>query len=142
MHKDPTIELMEILFKTSRLVKDEMSYTNNLTHLSILQIQALIFLNQHEKVSMTAIAENFRIELSSATSLINKLCEHKLVTRYEDHEDRRLVMITLTSDGKTLLERAMRERRKKITGILSNLSAKEQSELLTILKTLYNRLQK
>jgi DNA-binding MarR family transcriptional regulator len=142
MKKDSTTELMEMLFKISRLMKQEMSYTNNLTHLSILQIQALIFVNQHTKVSMSELAKNFRIELPSVTSLVNKLCEQKLVERYEDPEDRRLVMIILTTDGKKLLEQAILARRKKIEKLLSYLSVGQKSELLSILKTFNTILQK
>ncbi|MCL4338657.1 MarR family winged helix-turn-helix transcriptional regulator [Patescibacteria group bacterium] len=142
MQEDKTNELVEMMFKVSRLMKEEMSYTNNLIHLSILQIQTLIFLSQNKKVSMGDIAGYFRIELSSATSLLNKLCDQGLVQRHEDKEDRRLVMITLTDKGKTLLKQAISHRRIKLEKMLSYLSQREKSELLNILKTLNNRLQR
>ncbi|TRZ47982.1 MarR family transcriptional regulator [bacterium] len=137
-----TFELVDLLFKISRLMKEEMSYTNKLTHLSVLQIQTLIFLNQNKKISMTDVAEYFHIELSSATSLLNILCDQKLVKRYEDPEDRRLVIVTLTDKGKTLLKQVICERKKKIEKTLSYLSKKEKKELLNILVTLNNKLQK
>jgi DNA-binding MarR family transcriptional regulator len=142
MVTDNTFELVEMVFNISRLVKGEMSYTNNLTHLSMLQIQTLIFLNYHKKTSMSDIAQKFRIELPSATSLINKLCEQKLVSRHEDEKDRRLVLITITPDGSNLLEQAIAERRKKLAKVLSYLSEAEKTQLLTILNTLKNSLQK
>lgn len=129
------------MFQVFRRMKEKMSYTNSLTHLSILQIQTLIFLNKNKKVSMSDIAGYFRIELPSATSLLNKLYEQKLVERHEDEQDRRLVMITLTDEGKTLLKQAMCERKKKIEKILSYLSKKERLDLLAILETLNNKLQ-
>jgi len=123
MKADNTIELVEMIFKATRLMKDEMSFTNNLTHLSILQIQTLVFLKQNKNndVSMTDIADYFRIELPSATSLINKLCDQKLVERHADKKDRRLVIIILTEEGKKLLEQAMNQRKKKLEKILSYL---------------------
>ena len=90
---------------------------------------------------MSDIAAYFRIELPSATSLVNKLCDQKLVERRADQNDRRLVLITLTADGKTMLEDAMCARRKKLEKILSYLSEKEKSDLSSIFKTLYNKLQ-
>jgi DNA-binding MarR family transcriptional regulator len=51
------------------------------------------------------------------------------------------VLITLTADGKTMLEDAMCARRKKLEKILSYLSEKEKSDLSSIFKTLYNKLQ-
>ena len=89
---------------------------------------------------MSDIAEYFHIELPSATSLVNKLCEQKLVARHGDPEDRRLVMITLTDEGKKYMEEAMNHRRKKLEKMLSYLSAVEKVQLLSILKTLYTKL--
>jgi DNA-binding MarR family transcriptional regulator len=123
-------------------MKDQMSFTNNLIHLSVLQIQTLVFLKQNTKTSMSDIAEYFHIELPSATSLVNKLCDQKLVERSADQKDRRLVMITLTSTGKELLERAMSQRKKKLEKILFYLSDKEKIDLLKIFKTLDVKLQK
>jgi DNA-binding MarR family transcriptional regulator len=144
MMQDKTIELVEMLFKVSRQMKDKMSFTNNLVHLSILQIQTLIFLNQNKdkQVSMTDIAEYFHIELPSATSLLNILYDQKLVERHTDENDRRLVLIVLTAEGKKLVEQAMHDRRIKLEKTLSYLSGKEKLELLKIFKTLNSRLQK
>jgi DNA-binding MarR family transcriptional regulator len=142
MKEDSNGELVEMIFKVARLMKGEMSYTNNIIHLSILQIQTLIFLSKNTRVSMSDIAEHFNIELSSATSLLNKLYEQKLVVRHEDGQDRRLVIITLTETGKALLKQAMCERRKKLEKILAYLSEKERLDLSAIIKSLHNRLQK
>jgi DNA-binding MarR family transcriptional regulator len=144
MKRDTTMDLVETFFKVFRLMKQEMSYTNNLTHLSILQIQALFFLKQNaeKKVTMGDIAEYFHIELPSATSLLNKLCEQKFVERQSDDKDRRLVIIVLTPQGKALLEKAMSERRGKLEKTLSYLSEKEKLDLLKIFKTLNDKLQK
>jgi DNA-binding MarR family transcriptional regulator len=144
MKEDNTLELLEMIFKIARLMKGEMSFTHNLTHLSILQIQTLVFLKQSKdkKVTMSDIAECFQIELPSATSLVNKLCDQKLVQRNTDSSDRRLVIIVLTEEGKKLLDQAMCARRKKLENILSYLSNKEKSDLLNIFKTLESRLQK
>lgn len=140
MKEDNTFELVEMLFNISRLMKGEMSYTNNLTHLSILQIQALIFFKQNKNIPMSEIAQHFNIELSSATSLLDKLYDLKLVKRQADLEDRRLVRINLTREGKKLLEQAMCQRRKKLEKFLSYLTKKEKSVLLDILKRLKERL--
>ena len=105
-------------------------------------MQALFFLNHHEKTTMSDIADYFHIELPSATSLINKLSDQKLVKRNEDPNDRRLVRITLINKGKDLLQQTMNDRRKTMEKMLSYLSEKEKRNLLSILKTLHDRLQK
>lgn len=141
MQGPTTTELVQMIFTVFRRLKDEMSYTNNLTHLSILQIQTLVFIHHSKKCSMSDIAGYFHIELSSATSLVNKLCEQKLVERHSDPKDRRLVLITVTGAGLKLLESAMNDRRKKMEKMLSYLSEREKTELLRIFTTLNTRLQ-
>ena len=144
MEEDKTITLVEMIFKTSRLMKERMSFTNSSIHLSLLQIQTLIFLDQNraKQVSMSSIADFFNIELPSATSLLNKLCDQKLVERHADTNDRRLVIIKLTKKGKKLLEKIIQERKKKIESILSYLSKNEKLELLEIFGTLSEKLNK
>lgn len=141
MSDDTVVQLVEILFNISRMMKQEMSYSDNIRHLSILQIQTLKYLSKHQKVSMSQIAEYFRIELSSATSLINKLCEHNLVQRFDDPVDRRLVRLALTDEGELLMQKVIESHRNKLEEILGYLSPAEQSEFLNILKTLQKRLQ-
>jgi len=141
MKKNLSDELMESMYTMFRFMRSEMSFTNNFIHLSILQIHALLFIEHNANVSMSDIADHFRIELPSATSLINKLCEQKLVNRYEDSKDRRLVKIGLTDEGKQLTGQAMCARRKKMEKMLSYLSEAEKIELLKILNTLNTKLQ-
>jgi DNA-binding MarR family transcriptional regulator len=140
--QNTTFQLIEVMFKISRLMKEKMSFSNSLMHLSAVQIQTLMFLNLNKVATMSTIADYFRMELPSATSLVNKLCEQELVIRHEDPGDRRLVKIKLSSDGKKLLEQVKRHHRNKMEKLLSYLSEKEKSGLLDILKTLNNRLQK
>ena len=135
-------ELIEMMFMVFRRMRDEMSFTNHLTHLSILQIQSLFFINHRPQTSMSDIAEFFHIELPSATSLITKLCDQKLVSRHVDVKDRRMVLVKVTNEGKLLLEQAMNQRRKKMEKMLSYLSVGEKKELFHIMKTLDTKLQK
>ena len=122
-------------------MKESMCFTSSITHLSMLQLQALILIKKTPNVQMRDIATHFRIELPSATSLLNKLHEMKLVQRQADPDDRRIVRINLTADGQALLKNAMIERSKKIEKLLAFLSEKDKEELLRILLTLTEKME-
>jgi DNA-binding MarR family transcriptional regulator len=141
MQTATTNELTDVSFQISRLFKENLCYTSPITHLSILQLQALIFIKQHPNVQMRDIAAHFRIELPSATSLLNKLHQMKMVTRKTDTDDRRVVRIMLTNEGQTLLNDAMIERGKKMEKVLSFLSEHDKMALLRILKTLATKME-
>jgi MarR family transcriptional regulator, organic hydroperoxide resistance regulator len=140
--KDPTYELIEMMFQLARLMKEEMSFSNNLMQLSALQIQTLIFLDHNKEVTMSDIAKHFHIELPSATSLLNKLYSKKMVKRSADPKDRRIVKVSLTDAGKSMLSEAVNQRRKKLQKALAYLSKQEKTDLLNILSSLRSRLNK
>jgi DNA-binding MarR family transcriptional regulator len=123
-------------------MKETMSFSSDFANLSLLQIQALIFIKRNERVQMSEIAQNFTIELPSATSLVNKLCILKLVERKSDESDRRLVRIVLTRKGEEMLEKVMNERSKNIRKNISILSEDDRKDLLRITKTLLEQMQK
>ena len=100
-------KFLQEFFKFSRCLKERTDYKNDLTELSILQLHALIYLKEHPHAQMTEIAKHFMIELSSATSLVNKLCTMELTDREVDDKDRRFVRIHLTEKGRKLLEDAI-----------------------------------
>lgn len=137
-HQDS--QLVEEIFKISRFMRDNMSFHKHLTHLSILQFQTLIYIKKNNNAQMSEIAQEFNIELPSATSLINKLCKTKLVARKADKKDRRLVRISLTKKGTVLLETALHERSKKIQENLAYLSKKDKYDLLRIIQKMSSKL--
>lgn len=138
---DINTELIESIFSMSRLMRDQMSCDLSMTHISMLQLQALIFIKKHPHCQMSDIAGEFNIELPSATSLINKLVKAKLVQREADEKDRRLVRVALTQSGGKLLEEGMKMKTKKIEQMLSYLTEKEKEDLLRITKTIITNME-
>lgn len=134
-------KLVEVIFKISRFMKGNMSYSSELNSLSLLQIQALSFIKNKQNAQMREIADQFKIEMPTATVLIDKLCKMDLAERQEDKDDRRLVRIVLTKQGLRLLEKALTERTKKIDKIVSYLSEEDKKDLLRILNLLLERIE-
>ena len=98
-------------------MKEEMSFGEELMNLSASQFMSLMYISEHAPVTMSAIASYLRIELPSATSVINKLSRAKLIKRHASPDDRRLVLISLTERGQDLLKQAKDLRRQKLNGI-------------------------
>jgi len=130
--------LIDAIFKLSRFMKDSVG--GDLTSLSMLQLQALVFLKKHSGSQMGDIAENFSIELPSATSLVNKLVKANLVLRKADIKDRRLVRVELTKKGEFLLKKAREEKTKRIMENLQVLSDTEKKDLLIIIEKMAKRI--
>lgn len=142
MQKSEAEKFLKTLFKINRLLRNRNYNKAHLTQLSILQLHALVFLNENKNCQMTDIAKQFTIELPSATSLLNKLCTMKLVTRETDSVDRRIIRLQITKRGRTLLKEAMSEQVNHIQQVLTYLSKKDSAELLRILQYLNDKMEK
>jgi DNA-binding MarR family transcriptional regulator len=141
MDKTLTTKFIETMFKSTRLMRGYMEYSTDVAQLSILQVQTLSFLKHHKNAQMGEIAEYFHIELSSATSLLNKLVTLQLVERQNDAKDRRLVLISLTEKGETLLQKVLDAKCLHFGKMLSYLSDTEKNELLRLLEKLNERME-
>lgn len=135
-------QLIEIIFALSRAMKEGMTFDSETSQLTVLQLQALIFIKKNKAVSMGDIANQFKISLPTATVLSDKLVNTDLIQRDRDENDRRIVDVSLTKNGESLLREAMKQRHQKINKMLSYLSSEDKKKLFNILKNLSVNIQK
>jgi DNA-binding MarR family transcriptional regulator len=109
--------------------------------LSQQEIRVLRTVGRAHCCIMSGIAEAIRLSLSSATGLIDRLVDKKLVRRDRSTEDRRIVEVQLTDEGKQLHEAAAQGRMEFARGLLKTLSAEEQSALVALLAKVSGRLK-
>ena len=135
-------QIAQLMFTLSRSMKEGMKFDSATAQLTLLQIHALMFIGKKENVTMTEVAKQFDISLPTATALSDKLVRAGLISRQNDAHDRRIVKLVLTNEGTNLLTKAMRQRRTKITKMLSYLTAEEKKQLLHIMQQLTGGMQK
>ncbi len=82
---------------------------------------------------MKEISQFLCIRAPSVTALINDLIRLKLVKRIADPGDRRVVRITLTSQGKKLLDMHYPKRAHQLRKVLNTLPKAEQAQFVTTL---------
>lgn len=134
-------QLIASIFKVSRFMRETTSHDHTMSALTLLQMQALVYLKRNINAQMSEIAQEFHIELPSATSLINTLVKAQLVRRHTDEEDRRLVRVSLTNAGDNLLEKALEKKCQHMQRSLSYLSSKDKGQLLAILEKIVRHME-
>jgi DNA-binding MarR family transcriptional regulator len=98
------------------------------------ELLALESISKDEGLMMSDIGRRLDITLSTATGIIDRLIEKKLVKRERNHGDRRVVRVLLTDKGRKTNE-AYQDQKKEIFGmILDVLDPREQEELIMILE--------
>ena len=64
------------------------------------------------------------------TSIMDKLVERKLINRDHSGEDRRVINVSLTTDGRTAFKSLQNKKKKTAETMLSNYSEKEQTLII------------
>ena len=93
--------------------------------ISVLQLRALAYLRRNPGATLSAVAEYVGLTLPSMSSQVSGLVARNLIDRSISVEDRRFVTLTLTEQGRTLLEAARHGTQESLAKTLSVLSPDE-----------------
>ena len=99
--------------------------------------QALAVLDGADRpLSPTTVAERLLVTTASMTSLLDTLERRGFVTRSPDPDDRRKVLVTLTEDGKRVVDEFLPQVVAVQTALMADLTETQRRQLLESLATI------
>ncbi|MDE2314632.1 MAG: MarR family transcriptional regulator [Elusimicrobia bacterium] len=110
-------------------------------NLSRQELRTLRAVGQCSCPIMSGIAAVVRLSLSSVTGLIDRLSKKNLVRRDRSNDDRRVVQVALTEEGRAVHEAVSAARAAFAQNALKALSPAEQETLTALLGKVSRRLQ-
>ena len=93
--------------------------------LTMGQLKVLMYLSVAEAANMGDLAQTMGVALPSVTPLVDRLVERGLVARRGDPDDRRVVVVVITDEGRELAEGFHDTGREQLEGVLDRLSDDE-----------------
>jgi DNA-binding MarR family transcriptional regulator len=105
-------------------------YDRAASRVSPAQLRVLLVLDQHGPQNLTTLADLLAAIPSSATRLCDRLVAAGLVIREVDRADRRVVTLSLTRDGKWLLDDLVEQRLAALAEVLARMTSADQRALL------------
>jgi MarR family transcriptional regulator, organic hydroperoxide resistance regulator len=106
------------------------------------QSMAIMIIGKAEKITPTTLSKFINMEKGSLTTLIDSLEERKFVIRSSDPNDRRKVLLSLTSEGIEHMKTIEDQSQKGLALMVANLDEKEIDQMHASLKTLVEILKK
>jgi DNA-binding MarR family transcriptional regulator len=97
--------------------------------LSDTQLAALATLERHGAMSPGDLAEHEKVQPPSMTRVIAALVDWDLVTRAPHPTDRRQVILTVTREGRSLVQKVRRRKEAWLARKLAELSPQERATL-------------
>jgi DNA-binding MarR family transcriptional regulator len=112
-----------------RLRVERLGLGGTETVLSDIQLAALAALARHDSMTPGELAEHEKVQPPSMTRVIAVLEERGLVRREPHATDRRQVILTVTDDGRNLVQRVRRRREAWLAQRLQELTPDERQIL-------------
>ncbi len=109
--------------------------------LSWQEIRVLRAVERRDCCVMSGLADAICLSLSSVTGLIDRLVAKKLVRRDRSTEDRRVVQVELTEQGRAAHEKTMEGPIETAREMLKGLNSEEQETLLALMRKISDRLE-
>ena len=108
-------------------------------HEFLFRIFALLSQNQ-EPVTMSELSSTLNVPMSTATRIVGGLVKNDMAERVNDSNDRRIVRVEMSKNGRELYEMGMAYNKQRIAKLLKDFTAEKQEQLLKLMNKLFDAL--
>jgi DNA-binding MarR family transcriptional regulator len=108
-------------------------------HEFLFRIFALLSQNQ-EPITMSELSTTLNVPMSTATRIVDGLVKNDMAERVNDSNDRRIVRVGMSKNGRELYEMGMAYNKQRIAKLLKDFTAEEQEQLLKLMNKLFDAL--
>jgi MarR family 2-MHQ and catechol resistance regulon transcriptional repressor len=115
-------------------VLDEAAGHGPHLELSCQELRVAEYLGDTGPHIMRELAEHLRLAVNSVTTLVDNLEKKQIVRRQRSTEDRRVVRVELTDEGRAAYHGALREKMQFLRNMLAALTEEEQEILIVLFR--------
>ena len=119
-------EILEVVPQVMRTIKTEMRQ-RRASGLSVPQFRAMIIVNRQGQASLVEVAEHLGLTSATACRIMDELVARQLVLSRPSTIDRRKIVLTLTDEGREVLQKARQGTLDRLEELLAALSAEERA---------------
>ena len=137
--EENTTRIIEAFDKISKVFASMESFNGEIS-LSKPELLTLESVSKHKELTMSKLAKNLDIGFSTATSIIDRLIEKKLVVRERNHGDRRVVKVLLSKEGETIISSYQEQKKIFFKKMIEFLTEVEQESFVIVLEKIADRM--
>ena len=104
--------------------------------LSIGQLKSLFFISNRGQTNLGSLAAALKVTPTNTTGIVERLVKRGLISRTENPEDRRFLVLKTTTRGEQLVAELTQRRSERMREILGRLNDSDITRLKTALKSL------
>jgi DNA-binding MarR family transcriptional regulator len=133
MNAEQFCERMNVLLPQimKGMAQNENNYLSQ-GKITLPQFRVLVYLLREGEKTMSNAADMLGVSKPSATGTVDCLIAQGLVGRRHDKEDRRIVWIAITSQGKKIADDILKQKRRTMIKIFGSLSSAARARYLEL----------
>jgi DNA-binding MarR family transcriptional regulator len=132
---DVAREVLDVVPLVMRTIRSEMRSRRNST-LSVAQFRTMNYINRNSGAALQDVAGHLGLTPPTVSKMIDGLVVDHFVERQASSQDRRKVLLGLTSKGKRMLEQARNGAQSRLSEMFSGLSQPECEIIMQGMKCL------
>lgn len=109
--------------------------------ITLPQFIVLDMLHHHPDSRMTDIARLISVTSAAATGIIDRLVRDGYVRRHGDPKDRRIIKVSLTAKGDSIVRKMIEQKKRVTTKIFGMITEEEREAYLKILEHIRDHLK-
>jgi DNA-binding MarR family transcriptional regulator len=129
-------ELLDVVPVIMRTIRTEMRSRRS-ADLSVPQFRTLLYLNNHPGASLSVVADFLGLTSPTVCKMIDGMVIKELMTRHSSPDDRRKIVLTLTEEGKMLLDASRNGTQAHLVSLLAGLSSTERTTIFEAINLLH-----
>lgn len=102
--------------------------------LDLTQFRVLVILASRTSMTLGELADAARLHLSTASRMCDRMVAAGLIDRTDDPTNRRQLRLTLTGNGRLVVDDVWRQRRARLEPMLATMPAPRRRQLVTLLR--------
>jgi DNA-binding MarR family transcriptional regulator len=106
--------------------------------ISLVHLNVIFILSGEGSAPMNRLAELLDVSQASATGIVDRMVQRGLVTRERDADDRRVIRVVLSDQGRELIAATAADRRVRLAQLLDTLADDDAAALLQGLRAMRN----
>ncbi|MEC1523762.1 MarR family transcriptional regulator [Neobacillus niacini] len=139
MERKCTNQPFLLLMQTSKAIQERIRDEMSQNKLSITEFSVLEVLFYQGKQTIQQIGNRILISSGSMTYVIDKLEQKGIIKRNDCREDRRVIHITLTAEGKEMMENIMPKYQEMVDSFFGDLTDHEHEEMVNLLNKIIKK---
>lgn len=127
-----------------KLMREMHVYQRNLFtsgDISFPQLWALDYLHDQRRCTMHQLAHAMHAQQSTTTGLVDRMAKLNMVRRERSRQDRRVVNVSLSDKGRSVLRQIYRQRRAMTVRLFSRMPPRDRVQYLNIIERLVQQFQ-